>query len=287
MNNKKAAVVFISGQSNAHAHAQTLPKSERITEPLKNVFSLDREHNQSFDIDDIKWSGFTSSGKNLGESQDNTASLGYYLALNWQKAVDEGKNLPDLYIVQMSIGGQGVINGMWNPDYQKSLVPGSLDIVKISLYYLAQSVFPLVQSNLLNSGIDSEIIAWHWLGSEQDLFDTPQEVEELSKRYKKFFNDMLAMIGCDCPTYLYKIYSKKQCEVCKKDFSALDNVNNEFKELCKEHKNFRVVDPAKLSVWDESREDLGLFCSDLIHYSANTQKCFADTFFEEVLKKYK
>lgn len=36
----KVAVVFLNGQSNAHAHRQYL-KEEYITVPLKNVFSQD------------------------------------------------------------------------------------------------------------------------------------------------------------------------------------------------------------------------------------------------------
>ena len=39
----KAAVLFISGQSNAHAHIQFLAEEDKIIQPLKNVFSLDRE----------------------------------------------------------------------------------------------------------------------------------------------------------------------------------------------------------------------------------------------------
>ena len=71
----KAAVVFVSGQSNAHAHGQFLAPEDRIAVPLKNVFSLDRKENQSFDITDVVWSGYTTAGKNLGESQDHTCCL--------------------------------------------------------------------------------------------------------------------------------------------------------------------------------------------------------------------
>ena len=58
----KAAVVFVSGQSNAHAHGQFLAPEDRITVPLKNVFSLDRDPNQSFAITDVVWSGYTTAG---------------------------------------------------------------------------------------------------------------------------------------------------------------------------------------------------------------------------------
>ena len=82
--NPKKAVVFISGQSNAHAHGQKLTEEQQITEPLRNVFSLDRDPNQNYNLEKVVWSGFTTAGKNLGESQDHTASLGYHLANMWQ-----------------------------------------------------------------------------------------------------------------------------------------------------------------------------------------------------------
>ena len=105
---ENVAVLFISGQSNAHAHGQLLKESDYIVNPLKNVFSLDRDPNQSFVITDVVWSGFTTQGKNLGETQDNTYSFAYFFAKLWQNAIDCGAmNLPDLYIVQVSVGSQG------------------------------------------------------------------------------------------------------------------------------------------------------------------------------------
>jgi len=132
---ENVAVLFISGQSNAHAHGQLLKESDYIVNPLKNVFSLDRDPNQSFDITDVVWSGFTTQGKNLGETQDNTYSFAYFFAKLWQNAIDCGvADLPDLYIVQVSVGSQGIINGMWNRDKEKIMIPGPLDTVDISLF---------------------------------------------------------------------------------------------------------------------------------------------------------
>lgn len=284
MNRKKAALVFITGQSNAHAHAQPLSEQDRITLPLKNVFSLDRKENQSFDISDVKWSGFTTQGKNLGESQDNTACFAYYLAKRWQNAIDKGENLPDLYIVQMSIGGQGIVNGMWNPDLPQCLISGSLDSVNISLYHLAKKIFPLVRKNLNDNGIDSQVIGWHWLGSEQDLFDDESEIAELTSRYDNFFSDMISFIGCECPTYLYKIYSKRQCDACRKNENSLDIINAQFVHQCQLHDDFKIVDLANSPLFDDKKDDMGIFCPDLIHYRAETQKWFADSFFDEVFK---
>ena len=70
-----APLLIVMGQSNAHAHATRLPEDEIIRTPLKNVHGLSREFNQYYDLTDVMWSGFTTSGMNLGEDQDDTCCL--------------------------------------------------------------------------------------------------------------------------------------------------------------------------------------------------------------------
>ena len=69
---------------------------------------MHRKDNQSFDIKSLTWSGYTSSGMNLAEEQDDTYSLANCLATLWQKEIDNGKELPDLYIVHIALGAPGV-----------------------------------------------------------------------------------------------------------------------------------------------------------------------------------
>ena len=113
----KKAVFILLGQSNATGHGIPMAPEDRIETPLKNVFGLHRDHNQSFETQKLTWSGYTSEGMNLAETQDHTYSVANCLAGKWQKAIDGGKTLPDLYIVQIAIGAQGVREGyMWHPD---------------------------------------------------------------------------------------------------------------------------------------------------------------------------
>ena len=232
MTKKKAAVLFISGQSNAHAHHQYLSEEEKITEPLKNVFALDRDPNQSFDIQDVVWSGFTTAGKNLGESQDHTASLAYHTALLWQNAIDNGMKLPDLYIVQVSIGSQGIINGMWNRDKEKVMKPGDLKNVDISLYPWALQVNRLAMENLKKQGFEPQVIGWHWIGSEQDILHAAYEREDFQERYDFFFDTMLEAIGAPCPLYLYKIFFQKVCPRFGVPVESVDHVNKALFHQC-------------------------------------------------------
>ncbi len=47
--NNKVAVFILLGQSNAVGHAIPMDDKDKICKPLKNVFGLERETNQSFE----------------------------------------------------------------------------------------------------------------------------------------------------------------------------------------------------------------------------------------------
>ena len=54
MGRKKAAVFILLGQSNAVGHGIPMREEDVINAPLKNVFGLNRENNQSFDNADLQ-----------------------------------------------------------------------------------------------------------------------------------------------------------------------------------------------------------------------------------------
>lgn len=288
----KAAVLFISGQSNAHAHIQFLEEGERITQPLKNVFSLDRNPNQSFDITDVVWSGFTGAGKNLGEIQDHTASFAYFVAKLWQNAIDGGAELPDLYIVQMSIGGEGIINGrgigdgMWNPEKEKCLIPGKLGEADISLYPLSLHINRLVMENLRRCGKDPVVIGWHWFGSEQDTREGGYDNPKLLQIYDNFFDTMISAIGQLCPLYLYKIYIDRFCKVQKITDEGIPVINAALERQCHRFPKVTFVKTEQCPYFDVEHPNYGIFFRDNAHYLGKTQQWFANRFFEEVLKKF-
>ena len=68
----RAAVFILIGQSNAVGHGVPMESDDKICRPLKNVFGLKRETNQSFENDKLYWSRYTSDGMNLAEEQDDT-----------------------------------------------------------------------------------------------------------------------------------------------------------------------------------------------------------------------
>ncbi|MBQ8802336.1 MAG: hypothetical protein IJZ53_01705 [Tyzzerella sp.] len=283
---EQAAVLFISGQSNAHAHGRTMDEQDKVVKPYENVFTLDRNPNQSFDITDVVWSGFTTEGKNLGETQDHTYSFAYYFAKRWQNAIDCGKKLPNLHIVQISIGGQGIINGMWNPDKEKVLTPGKLDFADISLFPLALQVNQLVMSNLKRNGKEPFVLGWHWIGSEQDIREGGFDRPDFEERYDYFFDKMLESIGEPCPVYFYKIYLEYFCKKQKISDAGIEVVNKELYRQSKRLPNVTIVETEKSPYWDIEDEHFGVFAPDDAHYLAKVQEWFAEQFYIDVHKQF-
>ena len=277
-----AAVVFIFGQSNAHAHAQSLPVDSRITEPMRSVFALDRSPNQSFETESVVWSGFTTAGKNLGETQDHTCSLAYNLAKLWQGAVDFGEALPELYIVQISVGSQGIINGMWNPDREQKLVPGVLGEADISLFPLALRTERLVLRELRERGKRPVVIGWHWMGSEQDIWHGAWERADFIRRYDSFFDALLEPLG-ECPVYIYKLYDQKFCAQNGIPKRAVDAVNSALGRECERHPGAVMVMAERCPLWEADGEHCGIFAPDNAHYLPEVQRWFAGRFFADAL----
>ena len=127
-------VLFILlGQSNAVGHGVILEENERIEIPLKNVFGLTWENNPFPGDAPAKWSGFVTKRMNLGELTEYFGSVANYLAPMWQNAVDNGEDLPDLYIVNISLGAQGVTEQyMWYPEREIKFVPGPIGVADIT-----------------------------------------------------------------------------------------------------------------------------------------------------------
>lgn len=279
----KACVLFINGQSNATAHMQYLKEEDRIYEPMKNVFSLDKNPNQSFDIDDVVWSGWTSMGKNLGETQDHTASMAYFIAKKWQAAIDAGKDLPDLYIVQISFGSQGIINGMWNRDKELILKPGKLGEGDIALLPLALRINRMVMANLRSAGLNPKVIGWHWLGCEQEIWNEVYLKEDFTERYDYHFDNMISSMGGEVPTYLYKVVVKGGCERFNLPLEAEDYINAEISRQA-DRLGAKLVDVRTSPYWDETNETTyGVLASDRAHYLPFVQEWFADRFLEDIL----
>ncbi len=275
------------GQSNAVGHALPMKDEDMIRTPLKNVFGLQRKDNQSFDTAALTWSGYTSFGTNLAEEQDNTYSLPNCLAQLWQTRIDNGDSLPDLYIVQIAVGAEGVTDGyMWHPNKEKRLIPGPLGTVDISLFSFTNHIFRLLDNSFQEEHKDYEIIGLHWRGGENDVTATEeylsQHLHEIYETMLRVFNTLLNTP----PVILHRLVCPDRMNAMDPTGQYLRNmqfINGVFEKLAQRHENVSVFDTRTAPQYTPSVCGNGLFIEDLVHFTPEINRWVAD----KILKDYK
>lgn len=281
--NKKAAVFILLGQSNAVGHGVPMEPQDIINLPLKNVYGLDRKNNQSFSNTELLWSGYTSHGMNLAEEQDNTYSLCNCLASLWQKEPD----LPELYIIQIAIGAQGVTDGfMWYPKREEKLIPGKLGTVDISLFPYSLHIFSLLDKSFKKMGKDYEIIGLHWRGGEED---TTSQNEKLKATLSNIYSELIDGFNKTLhtpPIILHRIVCRDRVNDFDPSGGRLQNmeyINSVFCEKEQQYKNVCVFDVRKAPQFVENVRGNGIFIDDVVHYSPETNFWVA----QQILDEYK
>jgi len=287
MESKKAAVFIILGQSNAVGHRVPMQEQDLILSPMKNVFGLHRKDNQSFDITQLVWSGYTSGGVNLAEEQDHTYSIPNCLALLWQRHIDAGnaRKLPDLYIIQIAIGAQGVNkNKMWYPDREKKLIPGKLGVVDISLFPFTNRIFSLLDDSFAKMGKEYEIIGLHWRGGESDRIQSTEYLHQnLKDIYTRIFDSFNKLLH-NPPMVLHKLvcYDRARAEEpAQERVEHLDFINRVFYDFQQERPNFTVLDPADSPLWVPDQRGNGVFMEDMIHFTPELNMWVAESIFDQ------
>ena len=271
LKNADAAVVYIMGQSNAHAHAQVLNDDEIIKSGLNRVFTLDYRIDRSLDKNTLTWRQYTTQYNNLGEHQDNTCTLGCNIAKEWERRIDSGENLPDLYIVQISEGCMGILNGQWNMDLENRIKEDA------PLYHLALHINKLVYGDLNKKYKNPMALGFHWIGSESDAVEPFCSDTNFRRIYDKFFDDVIASVGFECPVFLYRLVHYVNGSAKAKD---IDMINGIFSEYTKKYDNCSIISAGDSDLWDDTAENSGVFTDDKIHYLADTQRYFCRRFFE-------
>lgn len=286
MQNKKAAVFILLGQSNAVGHGVPMQEQDKILSPLANVFGLSREQNQRLDLEKLTWSGYVSHGMNLAEEQDNTYSVANCLAALWQKQIDGGKQLPDLYILQIAIGAQGVTEGyMWHPDRAPQLTPGKLGKVDISLFPFTCRVLSLLDQSFAERGIDYEILGLHWRGGENDVSATAEHLHaHLEKVYCRIFDEFDRLLG-KAPTVLHRLVCPDRMTDTDPTGGKLERmhyINAVFDRLAAERENVSVFDARTAPQFLPDVRGNGLFIADAVHFTPEVNTFVAG----EILKGY-
>lgn len=286
-NQKKAAVFVLLGQSNAVGHGIPMAEKDIIKVPLKNVFGLARSDNQSYDKDKLYWSGYTSFGMNLAEEQDNTYSLSNCLAKLWQDKIDSGdSDLPDLYIVQIAIGAQGITHSfMWYPERDKKLIPGKLGTCDISLYPFTMHILSLLDKSFKSIGKDYEIMGIRWRGGEEDVSQNREMLcNELDGLYDRMIDEFNSLLSYP-PIVFHRLCCDGRMNNLDHTGKYLDNmnyINNVFEKAARKYTNVSVFDIRRCPLYISDKSENGIFLQDCVHYRPEVNFWAAET----VLQNY-
>jgi len=278
---KKASVFILLGQSNAVGHGVPMKEEDRIAVPLKNVFGLHRRDNQSLDVTGLKWSGYTSAGMNLGETQDDTYSVANCLAALWQEHIDSGNalGLGDLYIIHIAVGAEGVTREyMWYPQKPPVLVGGKLGTADISLFGFSKRIFSLLDASFAKMNRDYEIIGVHWRGGENDVTESEEYLKrELKGIYEEIFDAFRSILR-----YPPLVFHRLVCADRMKDMDAtgvqlknMEYINSVFGELVKRYPGSRIFDAAEYPGYTEGVRGGGIFMPDAVHYTPEVNRWVA------------
>ncbi len=292
-----APILVVAGQSNAVGLYGTLNGSELKQFPLKNVWGLDRSH-EKFGLDDVHWENFRSENMCIGDSWNDRPSLANLFALRWQKAIDSGADLPDLYVIFTARGGAGILREEHNKmNYWCPYIEHTTDFEHISLYPIATEIMSLAYMNIKMSGKNPKIIGLHWNQwecesetLESKLKELPESEHEsyaqsfgemLEEEYRNLFWGFFTALGSDkwgkgIPFYYYKPVSDCYGELAKE---TLDKV---LSRIAASYDIGKVIDSTKLPIYHNRDYMHGIFRCDGLHYHHETQEYFCDIFWDDL-----
>ena len=288
MKKTDAVVWMLLGQSNAVGHALPMRKEDIISTPLGNVFGLSREKNQTFDNTELFWEGYTSFGMNLAEEQDNTYSVANCLAAQWQRAIDSGLDLPDLYIIHIAIGAQGVTgNYMWNPNQKPHIIPGRLGTVDIALYPFTLHILSLLDKSFAALGKTWRVMGLHWRGGENDMSaDDAVLSATLEPIYRELFHGFRDAAGSDFPIVLHRIVCPDRAldiDPTGAHLRRMEYINEVFDRLAAEIPGVSVFDVTRVPWYIPGVRQNGIFMSDAVHFTEETNAWVAKQILGEEL----
>ena len=287
MQKKKAAVFILLGQSNAVGHGVPMEEKDVIQTPLKNVFGLSRNNNQSFDSTQLVWSGYTSCGMNLAEEQDNTYSVANCLASLWQNRIDSGEDLPDLHIIQIAIGAQGVTKEyMWYPEKEKTLIPGPLGTVDISLFSFCSHIFSMLDESFSKQNKEYEIIGLHWRGGENDVTEELAYLQsDLRNVYCRIFGTFNNLLN-NPPIILHELHCPDRMHDMDPTGAYLEKmeyINSVFGELANDFANISLFDVRNAPQYVPDVRGNGIFIEDAVHFTPQVNNWVAERIVEEYI----
>jgi len=281
----KVPVLFVFGQSNAHASGVVLPEEERITTPMKHVLTLPRAENQAYSPHPVVWRGYTSAGTNLGETQDHTACFPTEYARLWEDRA-EAERLPDLHIVRISIGAQGVTEGqMWHPLHPRRMIPGPRGTADIALFPFSCDVIRRALDDLRSRGMEPVVLGLHWFGTEEETGVPVEKLDVLPVLHRVLIRGWREAAGCRVPVVLWKLRCTDRSASMGEDPRCIETINACFDTLSLTEADVCTADPRDCPAYDPGDYFNNGLYADGCHLSASTNRWMAKTALERELAR--
>ncbi|MFE2728245.1 discoidin domain-containing protein [Kitasatospora sp. NPDC059327] len=311
-----APVLIVLGQSNAEGWGAPLDAADQAKcRSLSRVKGLNRTDNRTVGATSATWSQYTCTGNNLGDefNSGRNYTVASATALRWQRATEAGSKLPDLNVIHIAWGSQGIqstdgSNNRWWPDRDPT------DIA--SLFPLAMNTITNGLRALQDAGKQPRVIGIHWNQWEAEAgYRSTISVDHIQRAFLKVLEPIRTVTGApDAPVFLYRPRSAthdRTATLQAKD--ALVNIAGTapYKLIDARDataltysEDFATSQPGAYlytlrdkteqqvedTIWNMTKEEkqLGIFVPDAIHYRSDVQKWFADQQWKSVFadKRY-
>ncbi|MFE2722611.1 RICIN domain-containing protein [Kitasatospora sp. NPDC059327] len=286
-----APVLIVLGQSNAEGGATPMTDAADRTkcQSLKNVRGLNRTSNRVAGATAAVWSPYTCAGNNLGSEYGAPGLYGYnyqvasLTALRWQRAIDAGATLPDLNVIHIAWGGQGILENEWqgsnrwwpdrNPKDVESLFPLAMNTIGNGLRALQEA------------GKRPRVIGIHWNQWEAEAKNAGTTVAGLQEAFLKVLDPLRTITGdSGAPIFLYRPRSRDYVETYGEGpTQQVTEALTTFIAKQPAPHPYRMLDAADATTPTgtplynaATAPNFGIYVSDNVHYNRDVQTWFAE-----------
>jgi hypothetical protein len=250
----------------------------------------------------VNWTDSTSSDMNLGY-YGGSGNAANFAAYAWQSAINAGEPLPDLYIVHIGWGSQGVdvaddafsgccdwtMHGvnLWQPMLDSSKTP------TYALAPFARRMMYLGLKQILATGKKPRILGLEWNQWEAEAAPlntagNATTIRRAPQNYAHLFSSFFAAVGSTFPVMIVKplsvAYDNVTNGIAPYNPAALESMQKVFGGFIEANSRvFSFVDASKSPDWNGQPPGFGIFDGGTlgggdgsVHYNLDTQKWFGE-----------
>lgn len=284
-----APVLIVLGQSNSYGQGTLLPVAEQILSPgLSNVFTLSQSEVYSTSFTSINWRGLTTLGDaNIAApagssegNQNHPVNVANRFAALWQDHINSGNDLslPDLYVILMGWSAQGMYAGAaenrWYPYRNATDVE--------SLYPRAERTLPMAIDALRSAGKNPRILAVHWNQWEAEALSI-QAANACLVNFSRIISGINTSLNSGIIPWRFfypvsQIYDPMNTAQVIQSLEAVVAANPTQRTF---------IDVRNAPNYTGIAPNFGVFVSDNVHYTAQTQQWFAETEWSNITAGYR